>query len=88
MNGFLLIEYGRDENSYDVYFHREDAEKAFIKKAKEHAAVLGDPEVLANDKDDMEELAAGGIYAPNGEVVLEIASCNVIGEIFYPQKEG
>lgn len=88
MNGFLLIEYGRDENSYDVYFHREDAEKAFIKKVKEHAAVLGDSEVLANDKDDMEELAAGGIYAPNGEVVLEIASCNVIGEIFYPQKEG
>ena len=86
MNGFLLIEYGRDKNSYDVYFHREDAEKAFIKKAKEHASVSGDPEVLANDKDDMEELAAGGIYAPNGEVVLEIASCNVIGEIFYPQE--
>ena len=57
MNGFLLIEYGRDENSYDVYFHRRDAEKAFIEKAKKHAAVFSDPEVLANDKDDMKELA-------------------------------
>lgn len=87
MNGFLLIEYGRDENGYDVYFHREDAEKAFIKKAKDYASVFGDSEVLANDEDDMEELAAGGIYSPNGEVVLEITSCNVVGEIFYPQGE-
>ena len=86
MNSYLLIEYGQDENKYDVYFHRQDAEKAFIKKAKEHAAAFGDSEALANDKDDMEELAAGGIYAPNGEVVLEIAPCNVIGEIFYPQE--
>lgn len=88
MNGYLLIEYGKDENTYGVYFHREDAEKAFIEKAKDYASVSGDSEVLANDKDDMEELAAGGIYAPNGEVVLEITSCNIIGEIFYPQKEG
>lgn len=86
MNGFLLIEYGRDENGYDVYFHREDAEKAFIKKVKDYAKTFGDSEVLANNEDDMEELAAGGIYADNDEVVLEIASCNVIGEIFYPQE--
>ncbi len=86
MNGFLLIEYGHDENSYDVYFHRGDAEKAFIKKAKDYATVFGDSEVLTNDKDDMKELAAGGIYAPNSEVVLEIMSCNIIGEIFYPQE--
>ena len=86
MNSFLLIEYGQDENSYDVLFHREDAEKAFIKKAKDYASVFGNSEVLADDKDDMKELAAGGIYAPNGEVVLEITSCNVIGEIFYPQE--
>ena len=86
MNSYLLIEYGHDVNIYDVYFHREDAETAFIKKAKDYASVFGDSEVLANDKDDMEELAAGGIYAPNGEVVLEITSCNIIGEIFCPQE--
>jgi hypothetical protein len=85
MNGYLLIEYGRNENSYDVYFHRKDAERAFIEKAKDYAKSIGDSEVLANDEDDMEELAAGGIYSPNGEVVLEITSCNIIGEIFYPQ---
>ena len=86
MNGFLLIEYGRDENSYDVYFHREDAEKAFIKKAKDYAALFGDSKILASYKDDMKELAADGIYAPNDEVMLEITTCNVIGEIFYPQE--
>ena len=81
MNGYLLIEYGRDGNSYDVYFHREDAEKALVKKVKEYATIVGDPVGFSDSFD-----ASDGIYEHRGEVIFEIAQCNVIGEIFYPQE--
>ena len=75
--GYLLIEYSNDGNSYDVFLTRQAAEQRFVKKAKEYAKAFNEPEVLANDQDDMEELAAGGIYSPNHELVLEIVECTI-----------
>lgn len=48
--GYLLIEYGYDENRYNVFLKREDAEKMFIDKAREYASINYDQEILANGK--------------------------------------
>lgn len=84
MKGYTLIEYSRDENYYNTYFTKKDAEKAFIKAAKNIGKT--DPEILANNQDDMEELAAGGIYSPNGELALEIVPCDIDTDGYDRQK--
>lgn len=71
MTGYLLIEYGRDENSYSVYLHREDAEKALARKVKEHAIIVGDSKAFYDDDYD----ASDWIYQYHGEIIFEIAPC-------------
>ena len=77
MKGYVLIEYSRYGNYYNVYSTRKDAEKVFIKVVKNIGKILNDPEILASDQDDMEELATGGCYSFNGELILEIAACGI-----------
>ena len=75
--GYLLIDYGRDNNDYQAFLTREAAQSRFIEMAREYGEAIDDPEILANDQDDMEELAAGGIYSPKGQLILEITPCTV-----------
>ena len=75
--GWIVIDYGKDQNSYYAYESREDAEKKFIEIVRALGLMFNDPEIFANDQDDMEELAAGGCYCHNGELQVEIARCDI-----------
>jgi len=78
MKGYLIIDHSRDNIDYQMFISKEAAAKKFIEMARRYGEILDDPEILANDQDDMEELAEGGIYSPNSQLVLEIVPCDLM----------
>ena len=84
---YVLIEYGADDNRYIAYADLTDAQEDFIKRARRIGEEINDPEILANDQDDMEVLAEGMIYSPNTELRLEIVEANNGGILDRQAKE-
>lgn len=78
MKGYLIIDHGRDNIDYQMFISKEAAAKKFIEMARNYGEILNDAEILANDQDDMEVLAEGGIYSPNSQLVLEIVPCDLM----------
>jgi len=77
MNGYVVIKYGRDLNSYFACTNWQKAKEKFIETIRQFGTVTGDPEVLAIDEEDMEELADCGIYCHNCTVIAEISPCTI-----------
>ncbi len=75
--GWIVIDHGKDQNTYRAFESKEDAKKEFIRTAKIIGNMLEDPEAEANDEDDWDELAEGGIYSPNGNLEVEIEHCDI-----------
>ena len=70
---WLVVNNYNDGIDYTVHRTKDAAKKKFLQIVKDLGEMLEDPMVAANDDDDFDELAEGGIYnAPNGDVI-EIA---------------
>jgi hypothetical protein len=67
---WLVVNNYKDGIDYTVHRTKDAAKKKFLQIVKDLGKVLKDPMVAANDDDDFDELAEGGIYnAPNGDVI-------------------
>ena len=74
MTGFEVIDYsGKTENEYFVFDSVDKAKAKFVDIVRVIAKDIGDTSVL-EDLDDIDNLA---IYAPKGDVLVEIAKCNI-----------
>ena len=60
---YILDEKWRDGENFTIFRTEEDAKARFMEIAKDIGAEGKDPEILVNDKDDMEELADGMVYS-------------------------
>ena len=66
----ITVDKKNDGIDYTVHRTKDAAKKKFLQIVKDLGGMLKDPMVAANDDDDFDELAEGGIYnAPNGDVV-------------------
>jgi len=78
MKGYLIIDYGKDNIDYQMSISKEAAKKKFIEMVRRYGEIIDDAEIMNNSQDDMEELAEGGIYSPDNQLVLEIVPCDLI----------
>ena len=60
---YILGEKWRDGENFTIFRTEEEAKARFMEIAKDIGAEGKDPEILVNDKDDMEELADGMVYS-------------------------
>lgn len=75
--GWIVIDYGKDQNTYRAFENKEDAKKEFIRTVQVISTMLEDKDADEWDADDWEELAEGGCYCHNGELQVEISRCDI-----------